>query len=722
MNKYEKQVEQLQLNKEKQVLKDLKTMYRKALDGVNEMIVMLMSDPTSKSKAYQAKYQAALKKQIETLLDVLQNKEFDTINEFLKESYDNGYIGTMYAIKEQGIPLMLPISQEQVIKAIQLDSKISKGLYERLGEDVKELKKKIRSEVSRGISTGMSYTDMSRNISNVSNVGINNAMRIARTESHRIKSAASYDAALEAKKKGADIVLQWDATLDGKTRQRHKRLDGEIRELGETFSNGLRYPGDEKGSAAEVINCRCVALTRARWGLDEDELKELERRAAYYDLDKSENFEDYKKKYLKASEQKAVDIQKGSKSTIDETGKKNEKDTPAKSIDEINKEATEKMLDAYDDRRKHFNLNLVPADELRTSLINPIKADYRGVSAATASAFNDTINNLFKEYYSSFTKISVGDKKKYFASPVFASTAPVNTLAQSELILNPYKVGNYDKLCKRIKELSDKGYTVRIKSGSESKYVATHEFAHSLINLKDQYKNYVNMDVKQMEVIRKEINAMFDVYKKEVSALESEYKKKELALLNASIDADIEELEKIHKEVLKAKQAYDAVIISKYSLENADEFTAEAFAQAKLGKTQSEYSKRVMAILDKNFKKEPLENAGKSGTIKSITIHKSLGAAAKNYPVKLLDSRQHTKLAEGQVIEGTTFAGRGTDTDIRDRFRLESTYKIAADKWEKVSGKGKVIVDGKAVMAELHWYEADGEVFEMKVKRYLDES
>lgn len=349
MNKYEKQVEQLQLNKEKQVLKDLKTMYRKALDGVNEIIVMLMSDPTSKSKAYQAKYQAALKKQIETLLDVLQNKEFDTINEFLKESYDNGYIGTMYVIKEQGIPLMLPISQEQVIKAIQLDSKISKGLYERLGEDVKELKKKIRSEVSRGISTGMSYTDMSRNISNVSNVGINNAMRIARTESHRIKGAASYDAALEAKKKGADIVLQWDATLDGKTRKRHKQLDGEIREFGETFSNGLRYPGDENGAAAEVINCRCVALTRARWGLDEDELETLKERAAYYDLDKSENFEDYKKKYLKALEQEAVDVQNSSKGIIQQKALENSVKSSNMELDlqlfaEKSKHATERTV------------------------------------------------------------------------------------------------------------------------------------------------------------------------------------------------------------------------------------------------------------------------------------------------------------------------------------------------------------------------------------------
>lgn len=78
------------------------------------------------------------------------------------------------------------------------------------------------------------------------------------------------------------------------------------------------------------------------------------------------------------------------------------------------------------------------------------------------------------------------------------------------------------------------------------------------------------------------------------------------------------------------------------------------------------------------------------------------------------------KFAEVQTINGVTFAGKGTDTEIRDRFRLESTYNIPADKWEKVSGKGKVVVEGKEIMAELHWYQADGEVFEMKVKRYLE--
>jgi hypothetical protein len=122
----------------------------------------------------------------------------------------------------------------------------------------------------------------------------------------------------------------------------------------------------------------------------------------------------------------------------------------------------------------------------------------------------------------------------------------------------------------------------------------------------------------------------------------------------------------------------------------------------------------------KNWKKG-LENSDNSGIIKSISIGRSVGAASKNYPVKLLDSKQHTKLVEGQKIEGKTFAGKGTNTDIRERFRLEREYHIEAEKWEKVSGNGYVLVEGKKKKAELHWYEADGEIYEMKVKRYLDE-
>ena len=58
------------------------------------------------------------------------------------------------------------------------------------------------------------------------------------------------------------------------------------------------FPGDPSGKAAEVVNCRCALLQRAKWGLDEDELQTLKDRAEYFGLDKTDKFQDFEKKYL----------------------------------------------------------------------------------------------------------------------------------------------------------------------------------------------------------------------------------------------------------------------------------------------------------------------------------------------------------------------------------------------------------------------------------------
>ena len=83
------------------------------------------------------------------------------------------------------------------------------------------------------------------------------------------------------------------------------------------------------------------------------------------------------------------------------------------------------------------------------------------------------------------------------------------------------------------------------------------------------------------------------------------------------------------------------------------------------------------------------------------------------------DSNQHVKLTERQKITGKIFAGKGTNKEIRVRYILESRYNIPAKEFEKVSGIGEVLINGKKVTAELHWYEANGEKFEMKVRRVL---
>ena len=91
--------------------------------------------------------------------------------------------------------------------------------------------------------------------------------------SYHIQCTAAMNACENAKSKGADVVKQWDASLDNKTRKSHMKVDGEIRELDEPFSNGLMFPGDPSGKAKEVINCRCALLQRARWALGNDYTK-----------------------------------------------------------------------------------------------------------------------------------------------------------------------------------------------------------------------------------------------------------------------------------------------------------------------------------------------------------------------------------------------------------------------------------------------------------------
>ena len=332
MNKREKEILQAQLDQEKAVLKKLEKQYQAALDEINEKILLLQSKTVydsegigrnelipkellPQSRIYQIEHQKALKGQIQAIIDKLHGDEYSTISQYLEECYTDAFVGTAYDLAGQGIPLIMPIDQAAAVRAIQTDSKISEGLYQALGVDTKKLKKDIAQEVTRGIASGLTYKDIARNISNVSNAPLSNANRIARTEGHRIQQASTMDAQKTAKTKGADVVKQWDSTLDGATRRTHRKLDGQIREVDEPFEmDGKKamFPGDF-GDPAEDCNCRCASLTRARWGLDEDELQTLKDRAKYFGLDKTKDFDDFKKKYLKTLEENTKTYKMGTK-------------------------------------------------------------------------------------------------------------------------------------------------------------------------------------------------------------------------------------------------------------------------------------------------------------------------------------------------------------------------------------------------------------------------
>lgn len=298
MNKNQKEYLMANIKDEKKTLKQLKIMYLDSLKEVEKKLEQLLENPELPSKIYQARYQKALKKQLEEIINKID--DYSTINDYLKDCYENNYIGVMYDLQGQEIPLILPIDQEQVLLAMTKETKLTSSLYTTLGYNKKSLAKAINQEISRGIASALSYNEIAKNIDNKYWIGINKSQTIARTEGHRVSQIATYQAQQDAKDAGCRIVKQWDSTMDRRTRKTHAKLDGQIRELEDCFEvDGKKalYPGGF-GIAGEDINCRCVCLQRAIWSLDEEELETLKKRAEYFKLDKTESFKEFKEKYL----------------------------------------------------------------------------------------------------------------------------------------------------------------------------------------------------------------------------------------------------------------------------------------------------------------------------------------------------------------------------------------------------------------------------------------
>ena len=201
MNKRQRQVQQSLLNSELEVIKELEKSYQKAIDDINRVITSLLARKDTENLQaiiYQVKYQNALKKELEAFLSVLHTRNYTLIDNYLKDCYINSHIGTLFDLQGQGIPLILPLDQEQMISAITLNSKLSAPLYNALGYNVDYLKTSVRQEISRGIAQSLSYQEIARNIKNTTNVDYNKTLRIAKTEGHRIQCESAYNVQVRA--------------------------------------------------------------------------------------------------------------------------------------------------------------------------------------------------------------------------------------------------------------------------------------------------------------------------------------------------------------------------------------------------------------------------------------------------------------------------------------------------------------------------------------------
>lgn len=301
MNRRQLIVQRQFVKNEKAVMKELKHEYAKALAEIKIKIQILQSQPETVSRMYQLQYQFALQDQLTKILDNMRSNNYQSVRKYLDKCYEEGFAGALFDLQGQGVPLAFPIDQTQMTKAVQLDSKIKHGLYAQMGLNTNELKKNISSEITRGLVRGDSYENIAVRLSRHIQGDYNKSLRIVRTEGHRIQNQSALDVMQKAVAVGADVVKQWDATLDEHTRDTHVELDGQVVGVDEPFvipSTGAEamFAGGF-GDPAEDCNCRCCVLQRASWNMDDYDATKMDNESGILLGFKEKNYESFKEHY-----------------------------------------------------------------------------------------------------------------------------------------------------------------------------------------------------------------------------------------------------------------------------------------------------------------------------------------------------------------------------------------------------------------------------------------
>lgn len=159
-------------------------------------------------------------------------------------------IDTSYTLYDRATVERLLRDRPDLLPAVRVDGK----------RDLAWNRRHVVSAVTQGVLQGESLDKVARRIRSVADMDCRASMRTARTAMTSAQNAGRVDAYRRAGGMGIRVRKQWLATLDGRTRHSHRALDGEVVDMDEEFSNGLRYPGDPSGAGSEVYNCRCTLV------------------------------------------------------------------------------------------------------------------------------------------------------------------------------------------------------------------------------------------------------------------------------------------------------------------------------------------------------------------------------------------------------------------------------------------------------------------------------
>ena len=125
-------------------------------------------------------------------------------------------------------------------------------------------RKKIARQTTLGIIEGEDLDTIANRLGSALGIQNKNAMLTQARTAMTSAQNAGRDASLNAAKEmGINVNKKWMCTLDNRTRDQHRRLDGQTKPTDKPFEIDnlkIRFPGDPQAHPSLVWNCRCTMI------------------------------------------------------------------------------------------------------------------------------------------------------------------------------------------------------------------------------------------------------------------------------------------------------------------------------------------------------------------------------------------------------------------------------------------------------------------------------
>lgn len=297
LNKTPEMIERLVNRRVKKGERDIVKRYALLLNEIRKELAKLYEKYEVNGKltyAEMAKYDRLRKfiEYIDYLLKILYKDVRKTVYDVLGESYLDGYYLTAWAVETDTLSrLAYSAVRPEVITAMIENPITGLTLSQRLEKNRAAIIYTIQQEVTQGLVQGESYKQMATRLKTALEGDTVKAMRIVRTEAHRVVESGKHDAAEHAHKNGIIMTKTWNTMKDSRVRDRHRKLDGQKVPVDADFKSGNvsgKAPGQLSGGASQNVHCRCF-LTYSVERIEKVDAKELE----------GMTFEQWKKERLK---------------------------------------------------------------------------------------------------------------------------------------------------------------------------------------------------------------------------------------------------------------------------------------------------------------------------------------------------------------------------------------------------------------------------------------